>query len=227
MFEKNFAVGREVKGLEKGQWVQTEKKAHEAWAHFCIKKPSASGLLHYMCAFMGEQNALVISQLLLSKKLGVSTKTISTAIKDLAAGNWIQVVSIGKGKECAYVVNDRVAWDKPRDKLSLSIFSATVVSDAAEQAELDGPPLRRIPVLFPGERQLPTGPGEEPPSQPSIPGMEPDLPSIHQAELEARGQQRLTLEGVDPTTGEIYERERRRLGLPEGAELPDPFKAKR
>ena len=125
------------------------------------------------------------------------------------------------------MVNDRVAWDKPRDKLSLSIFSATVVSDAAEQAALDGPPLRRIPVLFPGERQLPTGPGEEPPSQPSIPGMEPDLPSIHQAELEARGQQRLTLEGVDPTTGEIYERERRRLGFPEGAELPDPFKAER
>jgi hypothetical protein len=37
-------------------------------------------------------------------------------------------------------------------------------------------PLRRLPRLFPGERQLPTGPGEDPPSQPSIDGLEPDLP---------------------------------------------------
>jgi hypothetical protein len=36
--------------------------------------------------------------------------------------------------------------------------------------------LRRIPVLFPGEQQLPTGDGLPPPSQPSIPGLEPDLP---------------------------------------------------
>ena len=43
---------------------------------------------------------------------------------------------------------------------------------------------------MPGERQLPTGPGEDPPSQPAIDGMEPDLPSL-QAELEKRGQQRL------------------------------------
>lgn len=201
MIEKNFSVGTEVSGLKKGHWVQTDKKAHEAWAHFSIKKPTASGLLHYMCAFMGEQNALVISQLLLAKRLGVTPKTISTAIKDLAAGRWIQIVNIGKGKECAYVVNDRVAWDKPREKLSLSIFSATVVSDADEQDELEVPPLRRIPVLFPGERQLPTGSGEGPPSQPSIPGMEPDLPCI-QAELEARGQMRLN---VDPETGEIMQ----------------------
>ena len=48
--------------------------------------------------------------------------------------------------------------------------------------------------------QLPSGPGQEPPSQPNLDGMEPDLPSIdpktgeihgHQSELEARGQQRL------------------------------------
>jgi hypothetical protein len=178
------AIGRE---LQKVGWVQTDKKAHEAWARFTLQKPTASALLHYMCAFMVDQNALVVSQSVLAKRLGVSTRTITTAISDLAGSQWIQVVRIGKGKECAYVVNDRVAWDKPRDKLSLSLFSASVVADADDQAELEGPPLKRIPVLFPGERQLPTGPGEEPPSQPSFEGLEPDLPSLnHQDELEAK-----------------------------------------
>jgi hypothetical protein len=183
------AIGRE---LQKTGWVQTDKKAHEAWARFTLQKPTASALLHYMCAFMVDQNALVVSQSVLAKRLGVSQRTIATAISDLAGSQWIQVVRIGKGKECAYVVNDRVAWDKSRDKLSLSLFSSRVVADADDQAELEGPPLKRIPVLFPGERQLPTGPGEEPPSQPSFDGLEPDLPSLkHQDELEARGQQRL------------------------------------
>ena len=159
--------------------------------------------MHYMCAYMGDQNALVISQAVLAKRLGVSTRTVATAISDLAASQWIQVVRLGKGKECAYVVNDRVAWDKPRGKLNLSLFSAQVVADADDQDELEGPDLKRIPVLFPGERQLPTGPGEDPPSQPALEGMETDLPHIDQQtgeihgyrqELERRGQQRLSIE---------------------------------
>lgn len=190
------AIGRDLK---KVGWVQTDKKSHEAWARFTLKKPTASALLHYMCAYMADQNALVIPQSVLAKRLGVSTRTISTAVSDLAANQWVQVVRLGKGKECAYVVNDRVAWDKGRDKLNLSLFSATVVADAEDQLEIEGPELKRIPVLFTGERQLPTGPGEDPPSQPAFEGFEIDLPSI-QTELESRGQRGLD---VDPETGEI------------------------
>lgn len=196
----NEKIGRE---LQRAGWVQTERKAHEVWAKFTLQKPTASALMHYMCAYMGDQNALVISQAVLAKRLGVSARTVATAISDLAASQWIQVVRLGKGKECAYVVNDRVAWDKPRGKLNLSLFSAQVVADADDQDELEGPDLKRIPVLFPGERQLPTGPGEDPPSQPALEGMETDLPHIDQQtgeihgyrqELERRGQQRLSIE---------------------------------
>ena len=196
----NEKIGRE---LQRAGWVQTERKAHEVWAKFTLQKPTASALMHYMCAYMGDQNALVISQAVLAKRLGVSTRTVATAISDLAASQWIQVVRLGKGKECAYVVNDRVAWDKPRGKLNLSLFSAQVVADADDQDELEGPDLKRIPVLFPGERQLPTGPGEDPPSQPALEGMETDLPHIDQQtgeihgyrqELERRCQQRLSIE---------------------------------
>ena len=98
------------------------------------------------------------------------------------------------GTVSAYVVNDRVAWGQPRDQLRLSVFSANVVADAEDQdtATLEHSDLRRIPTLYPGERQLPTGVGEDPPAQPSIPGMEPDLPALTQQEqLEAHGQKRL------------------------------------
>lgn len=176
-------LGRQVKN-QPGKWVQTERKAHEVWAKFCIKKPTASAVLHHLVAHMGPQNAVVISQKTLASMLGVTDRTVRTAISDLVTENWIQVVRIGKGKEAAYVVNDRVAWGQARDQLRLSVFSATIVADANDQdpASLSNAPLRTIPTLYPGERQLPTGPGEEPPSQPSIEGLEHDLPAIRRDE---------------------------------------------
>ncbi len=173
------AIGKE---LTKQGYVMTDKKAHEVWAMYTLKKPTASAVLHFMCSYMQDQNALVISQTTLAKRLGVTSRTIATAIADLAANRWIQIVRIGKGKECAYVVNDRVAWDKPRGNLHLSLFTASVIADVDDQDpnDLEGLPLKRIPVLFPGERQLPTGAGLEPPAQPSLEGLEPDLPSINQ-----------------------------------------------
>jgi len=185
-----------------GHWVQTERKAHEAWARLIARKPRAAELLHHLVAQMGHQNAVVIPQAVLAKLMNRSVDTVQRAVKDLVAGGWIQVVRLGRGKEAAYVVNDRVAWGQPRDQLRLSVFSASVVADFDDQDEalLGHGDLRRIPTLYPGELQLPTGPGEEPPSQPIFEGMEPDLPHIdmetgeihgYQDELERRGQQRL------------------------------------
>ncbi|MDC2041780.1 hypothetical protein PO013_22510, partial [Bacteroides thetaiotaomicron] len=122
---------------------------------------------------------------------------VQYAVKDLVAERWISVVKLnGPGTVSAYVVNDRVAWGQPRDQLRLSVFSAAVVVDHDDQDEslLGHGDLRRIPTLYPGEQQLPTGPGEEPPSQPGIPGMEPDLPALTETEeWERRGQQRLPM----------------------------------
>lgn len=178
-----------------GQWVQTERKAHEAWANLIGRKPRAAMLLHHLVAQMGSQNAVVISQKTLSKVMGCSVETIKRAVGDLKAERWIQVVQLnGPGTVSAYVVNDRVAWGQPRDQLRLSVFSATVVADIGDQdtATLDHADLRRIPTLYPGEMQLPSGQGEDPPSQPAIPGLEPDLPTLTvQERLEQIGQQRL------------------------------------
>jgi len=181
-----------------GQWVQTERKAHEAWANLIARKPRAAQLLHHLVAQMGHQNAVVVSQKILAQLMGVTDRTVRGAIADLVAENWVQVVRIGKGKEAAYVVNDRVAWGQPRDQLRLSVFSATVVADLDDQepSALEHRDLRRIPTLYPGEQQLPAGPGGEPPSQPAIPGMEPDLPAIVRDEAGREWD-------VDPTTREL------------------------
>ncbi|RCO08041.1 helix-turn-helix domain-containing protein [Bacilli bacterium] len=122
---------------------------------------------------------MVIPQTVLAKLMGCSVDTVQRAVRDLVAEKWISVVRLGRGKEAAYVVNDRVAWGQPRDQLRLSVFSAAVVADFDDQDEalLGHGDLRRIPTLYPGEQQLPSGPGEEPPSQPTFDGFEPDLPA--------------------------------------------------
>lgn len=186
-------------------WVQTDRKAHEAWGRLIHESPRAASLLHTLVAHMDESAAVVCSYKTLSYLSGMAFSTVRRAIADLKDGQWIQVIQIGgKGGGLAFVVNSRVAWAAKRDHLGMAVFSAKVLAISEEQDAdaLDGPELRRIPTMYAGERQLPTGPGEDPPSQPSITGLEPDLPSrqvdpdtgeIHdyQKELEKRGQQRL------------------------------------
>jgi DNA-binding transcriptional MocR family regulator len=179
-FAAPAAIGKAAKN-EPGKWVQTERKAHESWADLIGRKPRAAALLHHLVAQMGQQNAVVVSQKVLSKLMGCSLRTVQYAVADLESEKWIQVVRMnGPGTVAAYVINDRVAFYGNRENLRFSLFSATVVADIEDQqpAALEHTDLRRIPVLFPGERQLPSGPGAEPPSQPSLDGLEPDLPSI-------------------------------------------------
>ena len=181
---KNISAPPEIgqpAGVGQGTWVQTERKAHEAWARLIARKPRAAELLHLLVANMGRQNAVVVSQKTLAKLMTVTDRTVRTAITDLVAEKWIQVVKMnGPGTVSAYVVNDRVAFGERRENLRFSLFSATVMADAEDQdtPTLDSTELRRIPVLYAGERQLPTGPGEDPPAQPTLDGMEPDLPGL-------------------------------------------------
>ena len=173
-------------------WVQTERASHEAWSRLVIRKPMAAAVLHTLVARMGDQNAVVVSQKTLAALIGVTDRTIRNAIQVLVAENWVQVVRLnGPGTVSAYVVNSAVAGDSP---------AISSIWPRSQPPSSQTPPIKRplrwstaICARFPcsiRERQLPTGPGEDPPSQPAIEGMEPDLSSL-QAELEKRGQQRL------------------------------------
>jgi len=165
-----------------GHWVQTERAAHEAWASLIAKNANAARVMHVLVSQLGEHNAVVISQKNLAKLVGVTDRTVRNSLKLLREENWIDVRQIGQnGTVNAYVVNDRVAWTGKRDGIRYSLFSATVIASDDEQPDRNQlgqhEPLRKLPSLFHGEKQLPSGDGLPPPSEPSLPGMEPDLPA--------------------------------------------------
>ena len=166
-------------------WVQTQRSTHEAWAHLMMKSPRAAILLHHLVARVGNQNAVVASQKTLAKIMGVDVSTVKRALRDLKKGKWLQVVRLnGPGTVAAYILNDQVAWTQTRKKLSLSMFSAAIIADLEDQTaeDLESKALRKIPVLYPNEQQLPSGPPDDPPSQGILPGLEPDLPSTDPAQ---------------------------------------------
>lgn len=165
-----------------GQWVQTERAAHEAWASLIEKAPKAAQLMHILTARVGEHNAVVVSQKTLSALMKCSRRTVQRAVDVLVENRWIEVRQIGEnGTVNAHIINDRVAWSGKRDGIRYSLFSAAVIISEEEQPDRDQighqEPLRRLPSLFRGERQLPNGDGLPPPSQPFFDGMEPDLPA--------------------------------------------------
>lgn len=171
----------------KGLWVQTERKAHEAWAALIRKSPMAAQIMHVLTANVGDHNAVVISQKNLARLVRGSERGVRDAIRLLCADNWLEVAQIGgRGTVNAYILNDRVVWTEARDKLKYSLFSATVVvseDEQPDQAQLrKKEALRPIPRVMTGERQLPAGDGLPPPSEPPFPGFEPELPAITEPE---------------------------------------------
>jgi len=139
-------------------------------------------MAHYLVANMENSGAVVASYGTLARITGMSVATVRRAIDDLRRDRWIEVVQIGgKGGANAFVINSRVAWAQGRDNLRLARFTARILADQDEQQQVDDTPLRRIPVLQQGERQLPSGPPGDPPVQDALPGMEQDLPAIIEA----------------------------------------------
>lgn len=177
-----------------GTWVQVDRKASEALTQLILKKPRAAALMTALISNMGNNNAVIISRKNLARTLKCHPNTVDNAVSDLVKLNWIQVVSTGgKGSANAYVINNRVVWSGPRDGIRYARFQAEVVVSADDQPPmLDTQPLWQIPSAAPGERQVVSGEGLPPPSEPSLPGMEPEMPTtLHH--------------GYDPETGEIFE----------------------
>lgn len=186
----------------KGTWVQTERKAHEAWAILIGSKPKAAQLMHLLVANMDRKGAVVASQKTLAEMMGCSVATVKRSLKALTDDNWLDVARIGseRGGVNAYLVNRRVAWADKRENQRYAAFDARIIVSASEQdpATLEATePLRQLPQL--GETQLPTGDGVDPPSQPSLDGMEPDLPALWKDEDGTEWE-------VNPETGEQQRR---------------------
>jgi DNA-binding transcriptional MocR family regulator len=172
-------------------WVQTDRSSHEAWAALTRKSPLAAQIMHLLAARVGEHNAVVISQKTLAHLAGASRRGVQNALKVLDRERWLEIRQIGeRGTVNAHVINDRVVWSGPRDGLRYSLFSAMVIVSDEEQPDRSElgrqEPLNRVPRLYPGEQQLPTGEGLPPPSEPALPGLETELPAT--PEPERRGE---------------------------------------
>lgn len=143
-------------------WVQTERSTHEAWGRLSMRSPRAAAMAHFLCANMENTGAVVASYATLAKLTKMSVATVRRAIDDLKSDRWIEVIQVGgKGGANAFVINSRVAWAQSRDKLHLAAFSARVIADKEEQQQIDDVPLRRVPSLYMGERQLSVGTSED------------------------------------------------------------------
>lgn len=154
--DMNLLGSKPMPDLKKQTWVQTERASHEAWAGLVRANPRAATLLHVLVAHMDQQSAVVASRATLSALTHCSEATTKRAIATLKDERWIEVVQVGgKGGVNAYVINSRVAWASRRDNLPNAIFTATVLASSSEQDKIETAPLRRIPSLYPGERQLP------------------------------------------------------------------------
>lgn len=142
-----------LKKAAKKPWVQTDREVHEAWSELISSSPTAARLAHILVANMDNHNAVVASQATIGELMAmqgqkpVHRHTIRKAIQKLVEGKWIEVRQIGgKGGALAYIINDRVAWDRPRDQLRHSTFSANVILSSSEQLD-EGTfdePLRKI-----------------------------------------------------------------------------------
>lgn len=113
----------------------------------------------------------------------MSLSTVKRALAILKEGGWIEVRQVGPSSTAsAYIINDRVAWFGRREGIRYSLFSATVVVSEREQPDKEElgrqGSLRKLPRMYADERQLPTGEGLPPPSEPPLPGLEHDLPSL-------------------------------------------------
>jgi hypothetical protein len=165
-------------------FVQTDLATHEAWKQLSLEKPIAAALMHQLVVLADKDNYVAASHNALAELMGVSKISIRRAMEVLREGNWVQVLQVGSsGTVNVYAINSHVAWRKNRDGLRYATVRGMILLSGSDQPknqlEIEGK-LRQVPKMLQGEQQLPSGDGLPPVSQPSLPGMEPDLPAVYE-----------------------------------------------
>lgn len=165
-------------------FVQTDLSTHEAWKQLTLEKPMAAALMHQLVVLADKDNYVAASHNALAELMGVSKISIRRAMETLREGNWVQVLQVGSsGTVNVYAINSHVAWRKNRDGLRYATVRGTILLAGSDQPrplpEVEQK-LRQVPKMLQGEQQLPSGDGLPPVSQPSLPGMLPDLPAVYE-----------------------------------------------
>jgi len=150
-------------------WVQTDKKVHQELARLALEMPSANAILHLMVSRMNRgSSGVLITNEAIASFLGINTRTVERAVKLLKSKQFIQIIKAGK--QNAYIINSKVAWQGKRGARYVS-FHAEIIAHENDQNESvdqlieDGKHLKHIPVLGIGERLYVTNNEIDPPDQ--------------------------------------------------------------
>jgi hypothetical protein len=145
-------------------WLQLEKSSARELKKLAIKSPVAMGTLMYMVERMSRSNSILVSQKAIADDLGVTDRSVRSAIALLTEHNFIEATKVGTGT--VYSVNTRVAWQGNRGA-RYAHFTAEVVAIEAEQKEDidDRKALKKVPHLVEGERILIGNEPTDPPDQ--------------------------------------------------------------
>lgn len=117
---------------QENRFTQILDNALEMIGDLISESPTAVKILIFMIKNMRKKdNAIAVSQAILSDRLNCSRSSVSVSIKKLAEKNWIEIVKVGNMN--VYVVNERVAWCNHNRSRSTALFSATIYADKSEQ----------------------------------------------------------------------------------------------
>jgi len=188
------AKGRPI--TQHAHFAMVELAALEGLGELIPRAPKAAQLLVSLIRHMspGSGGVVVVSRETMREILGCSMPTVERALRLLMDEGWVQRIRVGGAH--ALAINHRVAWIGDRGEIQHAVFGATVIASRSEQDSiaLDPPPIRRVPIVRPGEDVLAVGQGEDPPSQQLLTGVEPVAltgDAAERAALEQRGQGRL------------------------------------
>lgn len=131
---KNLNVtipGEQGPGNKAQGWIQQDRATHHAMWKIGRKNSTALPLLFYMVAHLNRgSGGVVISAPTIAADLGVSVRTVQTAVNALKKCNFIQVLKSGNTN--VYVINSQVAWQGERG-MRHAVFNAAIKVHEQEQ----------------------------------------------------------------------------------------------
>lgn len=146
-------------------WLQMEKRTAVELQKLTMRSPTAMAALMLMVGRMSKTNALIMSQQAMADELGVTRKSINTAMALLEKCRFIDIVKVGTTP--VYKVNTAVAWQGERGARFAHFHASVFAVEKEQERDLDIPqePLKSVPVAQEGERLLVGNEPMDPPDQ--------------------------------------------------------------
>lgn len=107
--------------------------------------PQALRVLLFLVRHMDNRNALIVPMQLIADMLKLSRQTVSSKIKYLYEGGWIDIYKAGRSN--VYIVNPEFVWTAYADERSYCKFESTVMLSNTDQWNMPRRDSNRIKSL--------------------------------------------------------------------------------